>query len=105
MKTLIKILKTVIIVVEVLLLVICVSELYEFLKYSNSYHLGSEAMIENGSWLYSNNFTFIFFNSIMIIISILLSFFAVKSKNINILLLIFLLVACQIGCLILLQSL
>lgn len=66
MKTVIKILKTVIIVVDILLLLICASELYEFLKDSNSYHLGSEAMIENGGWSYSSNFTFIFFNSIII---------------------------------------
>ncbi|MDI3480334.1 MAG: hypothetical protein PWQ14_1480 [Rikenellaceae bacterium] len=102
MKIVIKILKTVIIVVDVLLLVICASELYEFLKDSNSYHLGSEAMIENGSWSYSSNFTFIFFNSIMIILSIILSFFAFRSKKIKFLLLILLLVICQIGCLILL---
>ena len=102
MKTVIKILKTVIIVVDVLLLVICASELYEFLKDSNSYHLGSEAMIENGGWSYSSNFTFIFFNSIMIILSIILSFFAFRSKKIKFLLLILLLVICQIGWLILL---
>jgi hypothetical protein len=102
MKTVIKILKTVIIVVEVLLLVICASELYEFLKDSNSYHLGSEAMIENGGWSYSSNFTFIFFNSIMIVFSILLSFLALRSKKIKFLLLILLFVICQIGCLILL---
>ena len=102
MKTVIKILKTVIIVVDILLLLICASELYEFLKDSNSYHLGSEAMIENGGWSYSSNFTFIFFNSIMIILSILLSFLASRSKKIKFLLLILLLVICQIGCLILL---
>ncbi|HPU46944.1 MAG TPA: hypothetical protein PLQ91_04920 [Bacteroidales bacterium] len=102
MKTVIKILKTVIIVVDILLLLICASELYEFLKDSNSYHLGSEAMIENGGWSYSSNFTFIFFNSIMIILSILLSFLAFRSKKIKFLLLILLLVICQIGCLILL---
>ena len=102
MKTVIKILKTVIIVVEVLLLVICASEIYEFSKDSNSYHLGSEAMVENGGWSYSSNFTFIFFNSIMIVFSILLSFLALRSKKIKFLLLILLFVICQIGCLILL---
>jgi hypothetical protein len=98
MKTIIKMFKIAIIVVEALLLVICASEIYEFSKDSNSYHLGSEAMVENGGWSYSSNFNFIFFNSIMVILSILLSFFAFRSKKIKFLLLILLLVICQIAC-------
>lgn len=96
MKTVIKILKTIIIVVEVLLLAICASELYEFMKNSNSYHFGSEAMIENGGWSYSSSFAFIFFNSVMIVFSVLLSFFAIRSRNIKFLLLLLSLAICQI---------
>lgn len=100
-KTVIIILKIAIIAVEVLLLFICSSELYEFMKDSNVYHIGSEAMTENGGWSYSSNFAFIFFNSLMIVFSILLSFLAIRSKKIKFSLLIFFLAICQIWSLIL----
>lgn len=101
MKTIIIIFKIVIIVVEVLLLIICSSLLINFLQYPENYFIGSEVVDKSG-WSYRSNFTFIFFNTIMIILSILLSFFAFRSKKIKFLLLILLLVICQIGCFILL---
>lgn len=96
------IIKTLTMIVEVLLILICSSELYEFLYNPNEYHIGSEAMIENGGWAYRSNFTFIFFNSIMIAFSILLSILALKSKKINFQLLILFMAICQLGCWILL---
>lgn len=99
MKTIIKIFKVGIIAIEVLLIVVCVSELYEFLKDANSYHIGSEGMLENGGWSYSSNFTFIFLNSIMIIFSTLQACLVLVCQKIKFLLLAALLAICQIGCL------
>lgn len=101
MKTIIKLFKIVIIVVEVLLLVICSSDLINFLQHPENYPIGSE-VVDKAGWAYSSNFTFIFFNSIMIVFSILLSFLALGSKKIKFLLLILLFVICQVGCSILL---
>ena len=94
--------KILVVLWAILLSIICASDLINFLQYPESYFIGSEAMIGNGGWSYRTNFTFIFFNSIMIIFSILLSFFALKSRKIKVLLLILLLAICQTGCLIIL---
>lgn len=96
------IIKTLTMIVEVFLILICSFELCEFLNNPNEYHIGSESMVENGGWAYSSNFTFIFFNSIMIAFSILLSILTLKSKKNNFLILILFMAICQLGFLILL---
>ncbi len=102
MKIIMQISKVIIIFIEFLLLFVCASELYDFLKSSDTYHIGSEAMVENGGWQYRSVFSYIFFNSLMIILSILLSFLTLRSRKIKILLLILLFVIFQIGCFIML---
>jgi len=94
--------KVLIVILANSLLVICVSELINFLQKTDNYFIGSEAMIEHGGWPYSSDFAYIFFNSFLIIMSILLSFLAVRSHNIKHLILLLLLVICQIGYLIIL---
>jgi len=105
MKILMRILAIIIVFVEILVLVICFLLLMEFFRNPepfNDFYFGSEAMVENGGWQYRSVFSYIFFNSIMIIFSILFSFLALKSRKIKFILLLLLLVICQIGCLILL---
>jgi hypothetical protein len=103
MKVIIKIFTIILIIVEVLFVAICSTELLDFLKCPNAFHVGSEFMIENGGWSYSNNFAFIFFNSIMIITAICLSIFFFKVRKTRRLFLLFLLLfICQIFCFLLL---
>lgn len=61
MKIIMQISKVIIIFIEFLLLFVCASELYDFLKSSDTYHIGSEAMVENGGWQYRSVFFLYFF--------------------------------------------
>jgi hypothetical protein len=105
MKILKIILAIIIIIVESVVLFVSSSLLINFLKYPETYnnlYFGSETMVGGGGWIYRSVVSYLFYNSIMIIISLLLSFFAIRIKKIKFLLLILLLAICQIGCLILL---
>lgn len=83
------------------IILICSSDLIHFYFNSEIYLIGSE-VIDKVGLSYRSNLSFISFNSIMIAISIVLSFSAIKSKNIKTIIIILLIVLCQIACMILL---
>ena len=95
------IIKVLVLLITGFVLFICGSDLIGFYSCPTDYPIGTE-VVDKAGWSCLSNFTFIFFNSIMIILSVLLSFFAIKSKKTKLLLLILLLAVSQIGCLILL---
>lgn len=88
-------------VVEVFVIVLFASDLYGFFKNPDAYHVGSEAMIGSGGWMYKSNFTFIFYGLMMIAVSATILFLAIRSKVVKFSLLILLLSICQIGFIIL----
>jgi cbb3-type cytochrome oxidase subunit 3 len=84
MRNSVKIFYIIIILVELFFLVIFGEEFINFLINKEQYYVGSEAMIDKGGWHYKSSITFIFFNSIMIILlilSILVLFYAFRSKK------------------------
>jgi hypothetical protein len=102
MKVIKTIIRILILLITILPVLVCASDLIDVYFLYKDYYIGSESMIGVGGWKYRTNFNYVFSGLIVIIISLLLSFWAIRIKKIKFLLLILLLAICQILCMILL---
>jgi hypothetical protein len=101
MKALSIVIKALIITLAIMLLIVCASDLIDYLQHPVDYFLGSEVVDKSG-WSYSSRFAFIFSNFIYVVLSILISIMTLKINNIKYLIFLLLFIIFQILCFILL---
>jgi uncharacterized membrane protein len=93
--------KILVIALSSILLIVCASDLINYLKYPENYFIGSEVVDKSG-WTYSSKLAFILSNSIHVALSVIISIMTLKTKKMKYLFLFLLFVICQIVLLILL---
>ena len=78
------------------IMVLAISEIFSYMESPESYKLGSDAMVSNGGYKYKSPLTFVTFQGLQIMLSVLAVFFLLnKAKNLTLLLLTLLVVALQ----------
>ncbi len=77
-------------------MVLAISEFFSYMESPGSYKLGSDAMVSNGGYKYKSTLTFVTFQGLQIMLSVLAVFFLLyKAKSVTLLLLTLLVVALQ----------
>lgn len=71
-------------------MVLAISEIFSYLESPGSYKLGSDAMVSNGGYKYKSPMTFVTFQGLQIMLSVLAIFFLLyKTKSVTLLPVIF----------------